>query len=723
MTRQQQFLIVALVLALSILHAGVAAGAIAPRPVRVRADGTVSRVIAADCRVHVLNAAGDESVHPCGVALSLPSGAETLWIEQGDAISGQVSLPLDAAASDLLLVPAGEVTLPAESKARPRQRVRVIHAGTTRFAREFRADIRVDNVAQALRVPAGQAVAFSVDDHGDVVGIAAARASSVRSPTLLHPEAPARGAAVVGFFSVPDLAEHADPPAEPDRFLLGGSRTPELILHLPHEIVAIWRDLQSGPTELTLQSGVYRFAPVPLRLQERRITTFRGELRPLPNIAVTVDIPEEFRTAWLALEPTLTIRRPADRKIIRQAPATMHQEFRHLPAETYEVVLHSKPWDFVRRANLSDGQDGAIAFALAPFTVKGRVTIGDDPADASVTFRRSAGDLQTVHTDADHEYAVTLWAGSMYLIQVTPDHAASDPPYAKLVRLTSEEELDIRIPRTDVVVSVVDAATKKPVPHAQVAVFNAWTDPVAGKSRASHLMTTDASGRARLAPMNPGTAEIDVTADGYFKDAPTTVPVEENGEERVVQIRVRAAGAGPAVRIVLPQGAPAAGAEVLVVADPAGERVLWSGSANDRGEIEVPASLEQAIVLVRHPAAAGFARRFQNLPDQEYRLSPLSSQPLLAHVERQGAPARQGAVTIWFNGIPLSWSALQFLINASPSVSPIGTWTAGHLPAGPLRILASSGAVDAAIAAGAFDALATTLPEPRPSEVSLRSVD
>lgn len=705
-----------------VLYAGVAAASVMVRPALPGPDGTVSRVaIAADCRVHVLAEGNDETQHPCGVPLSLPAGAGTLWIEQGDAISGQVALPLDAAAADLPLVPAGNVTVTRDAKPKRGERVRVIHAGATRFTREFPAE----HPAQNVRVPAGAAVALYLDESGDVTGVAAGRAMSVRNPALLHADAPAHGAAVVGLFHVAEVVERAEknePATERFGFLLNPDRPAEILVDLGSEIVAIWRGLDAGPAELTLRSSAYQLAAHPLRLAERRIATVRGELRPLPDLTVTVDIPQESMAVWQALEPTITVRRVADRKTVRQMPATARQEFPLLPLDAYEVVLNSKPWAFVRRADLSSGEDATAEFFLKPFTIEGRVTAGNEPAAASITFRRSGGDTETVHTSEEGYYSITLWAGGMYLVETTLDDDAS-PPFSKLFRLSASRELDIRVPRTAVVVSVTDAATGEPVPNAEVVTFNAWDDPVTGRSRGSHTTVTDSSGRARLAPMNPGSAEIDVTAAGYFKDAPTTIPIDENAPERVVEINLRATGSGTAVRIVLPNGAPAANAELRAVTDPSGDRILWSGRADELGQIKVPGSLEGSIVLVRHEAAAGFARRFQNVDGQEYRLAPVSPQPLMVQVERHGAPAKHGAITVWFQGIPLSWGALQFLIRGPASVSANGSWTARNLPAGPVRLLASSGAIAAGIAAGAYDAVATTVPDPRPNRIVLVAVD
>jgi hypothetical protein len=685
--------------ALWIVNAGNALASVTLRP---------AQLITADCRVHTLTEDGLESLHPCGKSLSLPANARTLWIEQGDAISGQIEMPLASNDIELPLVPAGEVSLVREPSTKW---VRIVHAGSTRFAREIASNI----AGRRIRLPAGATVGLFFDESADVAGIA--RATLAKGPTVLVSEA-VRGADVVGLFTVPTTAT-----ADSDRFLIDANRPADLVIDRGNEIIALWRNLAPGPADLTLESRTWQLAAVPLRLRERKIETIRGELRRLPHLTVTVDIPEESKSQWQALEPTFTLRRAADKKTVRQVPATTSHEFSLLPVDTYEIVLNSKPWTFVRRADLSSGEDTSVEFALKPFTITGQVTIGNEPAAANVTFRRGGGDLDTVRTDADGNYEITLWAGGMYLVEATLDEAVSELPYTKLIRLWTSRELDVHVPRTDVVVLVTDAATNKPVPNAQVGVMNTWTDPASGRTGGSHNATTNSSGRARLAPMNSGTAEIYVTADGYFNPDPLTVPVEENGVERLVEIKLRPADAGTTVRIVLPNGGPAANAEILVVGDTAGLRTLWSGRADERGHVGVPKALEQSIVLVRHPAAAGLARRFQNLPDQEYRLPALSPYGLFVRVERDGAPATYGAITVWFDGLPLTLSALQFVVRVPPNVQANGTWNCQSLPVGPVRILVSSGSVDAAIAAGAYDALATTIPEPRPNQVVLRSVD
>jgi 5-hydroxyisourate hydrolase-like protein (transthyretin family) len=378
----------------------------------------------------------------------------------------------------------------------------------------------------------------------------------------------------------------------------------------------------------------------------------------------------------------------------------------------------------VRRADLTGGVDGTVEFAPQPFMISGKVTAGDAPKAASVVFRRGNGDTSKAHADSSGAYEVTLWMSDMYIIETILEEDPSQPPFSRATRLWSTRTIDIHVPMTKVKVEVTDAATGKPVAGAEVTTFNRWDDPASGKGSASHTVMTDAQGIARLAPLSQGTAEIHVKADGYFKDEPAIIAVTDDSGERTVAVKLRPAGATSVVRVILPNGAPAEGAEVMLVGDPGGSSILWSGRADTAGRVSVPRSLAQSILLVRHPAAAGLARRFQDLPDQEYRLIPASPQPLLVRVERRGEPpAGFVGITVWFGGLPLTGGALEFLVRTPAFVPSGGIWKAMSLPREPVRILASSGTIDAQIAAGAYDALATVVPEPRPAQIVLNVVD
>jgi hypothetical protein len=706
-----------LVLAL-VLNAVVAVASPVFWPTRATGDGAIRTPVLADCRVHAVTGEGTETLHACGVPVSLPPRATLVWIEQGNAISGQVT-PAGSGDVDLPLVPAGTVQLTVETgkeSAQQQRTVRLDHAGKVMFTRM----LRVGAAGQRVSMPEGTALALEVDSHGDVSRLAVGKLVAGKM-TAIRPASPAQGAALVGIFTIPSVVATA---TDPGAFVVGVERTPELVVDHGSELVTLWRGLAAGPNELTLRSAAYQFAPASLRLRERNVATFRAELRPLPSLTVKIAVPEEALPAWKDLHPSLVIRRTADKKVVRQSDdATTDQDFSLLPLDSYDAVLTAKPWTFVRRADLTGGTDGTVEFAPQPFTISGKVTVGEEPKAASVAFRRGNGDTTRAHTDANGEYEVTLWMSDMYIVEATLDDDAAQPPFSRATRLWSTRTIDIHLPMTKVLVRATDAASGEPVADAEVTTFNRWDDPATGKGGASHTVKTDANGVARLAPLSRGTAEIHVKADGYFKDEPTTIAVTDDTVEQTVAVKLRPAGATSDVRISLPTGTPAPEAEVLVVGDRAGSQILWSGRADGEGRVSVPRSLAGSIVLVRHPAAAGLARRFQDLPEQEYQLAPASPRPLVVEVERHGARTGNVSITVWINGLPLTGGALEFLLQSPAMVPNSGLWTGLNLPREPVRILVSSGRIDAAIAAGAYDALATVVPEPRPNQVTLTVVD
>lgn len=709
----------AVVLLGCVLNAAIALASPAFWPARATGEGAIRTPVLVDCRVHAVTAEGGETLHACGAPVSLPPRAMVVWIEQGNAISGQVAPPASGDV-DLPLVPAGTVQLAVEAGkelGRQQRTVRLDHAGKVTFTRV----LRVGAAGQRVQLPAGTALALEVDSHGDVSRLAEGNVVAGKTAAF-RPAYPAQGAALVGIFTIPNVVATA---TGPGAFLLGTERTPDLVVDHGSEIVTLWRGLAAGPNELTLRSAAYQFAPAALRLRERGVATVRAELRPLPSLSVKISVPEEALPAWKDLHPSLTIRRTADKKVVRQSEdATTDHDFSLLPLDSYDAVLTAKPWTFVRRADLTGGVDGTVEFVPQPFTISGKVTAGDVPKAASVTFRRGNGDTTEAHTDSSGEYEVTLWMSDMYIVETILDDDASQPPFSRATRLWSTRTIDIHVPMTKVMVEVTDAATGKPVAGAEVTTFNRWDDPASGKGSASHTVMTDARGMARLAPLSQGTAEIHVKAEGYFKDEPATIVVTGDSAAQTLAVKLRPAGATSVVRVILPDGAPAEGAEVMLVGNPGGSSILWSGRADAEGHVSVPRSLAGSILLVRHPAAAGLARRFQDLPGQEYRLVPASPQPLLVKVERRGEPpAGYVGITVWFGGLPLTGGALEFLVRTPAFVSNGGVWKAMGLPREPVRILASSGTIDAQIAAGAYDALATVVPEPRPTQIVLNVVD
>jgi hypothetical protein len=699
-----------------VLKVGVALAAPTFWAARTGSDGAVIRTSKLpDCRVHIATGDGSETLHACGAPVPLPPRAVAVWIEQGNAVSAQIAPPDDSRAVDLALVPAGTVQLDVEPGNAELRTIRLFHVGSVRFSRT----LTVGAAGQRLQMPLGTALALEIDNHGDVSRFAEGRVGAGKT-TEMRPAVPAQAAALVGVFSVPDLVRTTDHPAA---FLLNGDTSAELVIDHGNEIVTLWRGMAAGPATLTLRSRTYQLPPASLRLRERGVATIRAELRPLPSLTVRIDVPESAQAAWQALEPSLTIRRTEDKKVVRQSGAPSTSEFPFLPVDSYDAVLTAKPWTFVRRADLTNGTDDVVDFSPEPFKISGRILAGDEPKAASVTFRRGNGDSTSARSDSNGEYEVTLWMRDMYIVETVLDESVAQPPFSRVTRISSTRRLDIHVPITRVLVRVTDATSNEPVAGADVTTFNRWDHPDSGKGTASHTVTTDAGGIAHLAPLSPGTAEIHVKAAGYFKDEPTIIAVQEDVTERTVAVKVRPAGASSVVRLTLPTGGPASEAELVAVGDTGGWQTLWSGRSDAEGRAEVPRSLAGSIILVRHPAAAGFARRFQDLPEQDYRLTAASPQPLLVKVERRGDPSQNAAITVWFGGLPLTGAALQFLVRSPAFVPSSGLWTGQNLPREPVRILASSGTIDAQIAAGAYDALATVVPEARPNQLTLEVVD
>lgn len=709
--RSRRLLFLVLVAA---LNAGVVLAAPAFFPARVGGDGAVRRVaIQSDCRVHVELKDGAEALHPCGAPLSLSSEALLVWIEQGEEVSGQIAPPSDSV--DLPLVPAGALQLELESLANDEQRtVRLLNSGSVPFTRT----IRVGKAAQRLLMPDGTTVALELDARGDVSRLATSKIVPRRVASI-RPVVPAEGAALVGIFKVPTVV----PQREIGAFLLDGNRGVDLAVYRGSEIVTLWSGLAAGARQLALRSDTYRFAPASLRLRERNIVTTRGELWPLPALKVTIDVPEDALPAWRALDPSLVIRRTADKKVVRRSDsATGEQLFSFLPPDSYDAVLKTSKWTFVRRADLTAGADDAVSFSPEPFTISGTLTAGGEPRSSTVSFRRGNGDTTKVQSDATGQYEVTLWMSDMYIVEVSLDHASPQPPFSRAMRLWSTRRVDIQVPMTKVIVHVTDAATNEPLADAEVVTLNRWNDPQSGKGAASHTVKTNARGIAELAPLSRGTAEIHVKAAGYFKDDPTTIEIQDDRFERTIAVSLRPAGESSDLSISFPEGSPAAEADVMVAADATGRQILWTGKSDTRGRVSVPRSLIGSILLVRHRAAAGIARRFTGAEEKLVLAAP-SPQPLLVNVERRGQSARNAAMTVWYGALPISNVALQFLLRVPPVTSIDGQWAAPNLPREPIRILASSGMIDAAIATGAYEALATVVPEPRPNQLTLEVVD
>ena len=75
------------------------------------------------------------------------------------------------------------------------------------------------------------------------------------------------------------------------------------------------------------------------------------------------------------------------------------------------------------------------------------------------------------------------------------------------------------------------------------------------------------------------------------------------------------------------------------------------------------------------------------------------------------------------DGLRVSGSRLAFLAWSSAATDRDGLWSARNLPCEPLRLLAWKRVGPAAIASGAYDALATLVACPSPNRIVVRTID
>lgn len=124
-----------------------------------------------------------------------------------------------------------------------------------------------------------------------------------------------------------------------------------------------------------------------------------------------------------------------------------------------------------------------------------------------------------------------------------------------------------------------------------------------------------------------------------------------------------------------------------------------------------------ALLLVRHPSAAAFARRW-NAKEETWQLSA-PAEPLNLVVEARSGQRVIGAhLVVWIDGVRLSGLPLTFLTGTVPATNASGTWTGRNLPAKPLRVLALPRNAGASIASPAFDVVAADVAYPWPPSVT-----
>lgn len=641
------------------------------------------------CEVRLVPARGGvELGAPCGAAVGVPPGDYDVWLEDGAARITPFPTRVSIAEND-----TREYRLPLEAggmvSADAHELMRVENAKTRLFRRSAGSTPR--------QMPAGRAVAVERDERGEPLAVSrpflvpANAAPTVRSGVRAH---------------ATDLLVVLDRPAVEGSVTLAAAigderRTPDLLASAADQVVAIWYDLPPGRAEITATSPVFRLEPQWTTVRERRLASIRAALVPLPSLRVTAAIAPEA----LAKDEKLSLRVLG--RTHEDVQPNVPYDFDALPATPVDVELRIGEWTVRRTADLSDGQDQTLAIELEPLVVTGVVTYGDEPADANVGF--SAGRLHEARTDAEGRYRIRLWEPRRYAMRVQLRTLAEVPPFVDTVRVHESRELDVKIPRARYRVHVADDANGRPVTNARVTLTSVWEDPAEGRRRVMLQVTTDAGGEALLPPLRTGTVELRADAEGYLTVTSEPRPVSDGEDEVRLDLRMQASGSVSAVKIVLPAGTPAVGAEWIAVRD---GRVILHATVPEDGTLEIPKALEGALLVLRHPEGTGL-RVWRSEGEPTWQLLPVAPPVTIEAVDGRGRAAGSTPIVVWTAGHRLSGIALAFLVGSGDATSIDGTWTGRNLPAAPMTVLiAKRGTAAAAIESGAFDALAQHVPYP-----------
>jgi hypothetical protein len=201
----------------------------------------------------------------------------------------------------------------------------------------------------------------------------------------------------------------------------------------------------------------------------------------------------------------------------------------------------------------------------------------------------------------------------------------------------------------------------------------------------------------------------------------------EGKTDQTFEVLLEPVGATVPLRLWLPGGAPAAGAEVMLVDSLATGRSLFAGRTDGEGVVRLPRE-PAGIALARHPAAAFLVREWQPQEGQEepaWDLPPAAERPLAIQVkDASGENAAPDAeLALWVAGRRLSGGVLVWLTGAPPLADASGSWTGAHLPRGPVSILAWERPRRAQVGVGNLDAQATAVAYPWPDPVEVRALE
>nr|MDP9121015.1 carboxypeptidase-like regulatory domain-containing protein [Acidobacteriota bacterium] len=572
-----------------------------------------------------------ELAYPAGTWFQPPPGRYRVWLQGGwrmTPFSGLIIWGAPIAKSGLAtgfqVEPAGRVKLPPETDTAANLDLHLLYAGSyldAGFPRwELSPRKAAAKVGEGMLMPAGRAVG-ALWDRRSRSYVALSRPFEVRDhQTVEVPLERPRGAAdlVVQLTRHPMAITAADLEVGLTLRQESGERRPDLAVFSTDRVYAFWYGLAPGPAELSGESRTALLESQRLNLEAGRIARLTAELKPRPALEVQLDLPSALRQG----EPALEIRRLPLGEVLGHRildPTAVSHRFEGLPPALLRVELQTRLGSFSRQVDLSSGQDGFLLLKPELIALTGTVYYGEKEHSAQLTFANAARETKVL-SGGDGRYEALLLE-PVQTVSIALD-GVPGTPYFDFFRpaVALSKGLDFHLPHGDFRVKVLDAATGKGISDASVEIRNTYVprqdaaapDRKEKREKAVFQSTrTGETGEARLPPLRAGSIEIRAAAEGYARMREARkAPILDADEDQTFEVRLEPAGETVPLRLRLPSGAPAAGAQVLVMGSLAAGTELFSARAGEEGRVELPRKYS-GFLLAKHPAAAFAVREWR----------------------------------------------------------------------------------------------------------------
>lgn len=685
----------------------------------------------------------EELVFPAGTWFLPPPGFYHVWAEGNWWISPSPSRLSYGGSTEMVvtpgMVPGGKVGLrPGSEEAGGELILWTASSGNGIPGIPFVMKRRraVSEVGEGVMLPEGVALAalWSRDQERF---LALSRPFEVRFEKIV--QAPLETPESTAHLFV-ELGRNRDrPPGQPPQRIAphlrqgGRERAPDFTLPTAFRTYAVWYDVEPGAAVVRADSPGSVLVPEEVVLEAGRVHHRRLEMMPRRILDVDVEVPSPLDREALELSVEAM---PAGTALAeaRLDPGSTEHRFDGLPPVVARVTLRTSVGSFAREVDLREQRTSYLTLAPELLSLWGRVELGDEGHEATISLRTVGGETVRAETDPQgfYEVAVLEPVRSVEVVLIESEAA----PYADFFSppIRENRELSFRLLDVENRVEVRDARTGEPIAGAQVTARNEYEEHDEALERAVEKavvqrVETDAEGVALLPPLRSGWVEVEGKADGYLPVAePVRREVTDPSEDLEVQLALEPVSESTEVRLRLPDGGPAAGAEVMLAGSAAGETVLFTGSADSEGTVRVPGGPAGSVLLARHAGAGGGVRGWPPRAGEgrvDWSLPKAAPSALSVEVRSPSGEQAvgQARLALWVDGYRLSGIGLAWLTRSRPHSGPNGFWVGQNLPPRPVSVVAWRRGLTGQALAGELDTLATEIPYPWPSPAVVHAVE